>query len=74
MNLAAMKRACRLSHKNDRYDCRYRNLEEELEKIYSAHPDFILISGGAKGVDSIAEVWAKSRNLPIEESDIILFR
>lgn len=31
MNLAAMKRAYRLSHKNDRYDCRYRNLEEELE-------------------------------------------
>lgn len=40
---------------------------DELEKIYAAHPDIILISGGAKGVDSIAEEWGRFRKLPIEQ-------
>lgn len=47
-----------------------RNLKiifDELEKIYAAHPDLILISGGAKGVDSIAEEWSRFRKLPIEQ-------
>ena len=44
-----------------------KKIYDELEKIFAAHPDFILISGGARGVDSIAEEWAKSRNLPIEQ-------
>lgn len=47
-----------------------RNLKiifDELEKIYAAHPDLILISGGAKGVDSIAEEWGRFRKLPIEQ-------
>lgn len=44
-----------------------KKIYDELEKIFAAHPDFILISGEARGVDSIAEEWAKSRNLPIEQ-------
>ena len=47
-----------------------RNLKiifDELEKLYAAHQNLILISGGAKGVDSIAEEWGRFRILPIEQ-------
>lgn len=47
-----------------------RNLKiifDELEKLYAAQPNLILISGGAKGVDSIAEEWGRFRKLQIEQ-------
>ena len=40
---------------------------DELEKLYTEHPNLILISGGAKGVDSIAEEWGRFRKIQIEQ-------
>ena len=39
----------------------------KLDDVLTQHPDMILISGGAKGVDSIAENWAKSHHVFIKQ-------
>ena len=39
----------------------------ELDKVYAEHRNLVLISGGAKGADTIAEQWAESHNLVIEQ-------
>ena len=39
----------------------------ELDKFRKKNPSLVLISGGAKGADSIAEEWAKARGAPITQ-------
>ena len=42
-------------------------ISEKLNSALAEYPDMILISGGAKGVDSIGEAWAKSHNVQIQQ-------
>ncbi len=39
----------------------------ELDKFRKKNPSLALISGGAKGADTIAEEWAKARGVPITQ-------
>ena len=39
----------------------------KLDDMLLMHPNMILISGGAKGVDSIGEEWAKSHRIFVEQ-------
>lgn len=41
-------------------------IETTLDNILSVNGSFTLVSGGAQGVDSIAEDWAKRHGLPTE--------
>lgn len=41
-------------------------IETALERLLEANGEFTLVSGGAQGVDAIAEEWAKRRGLPTE--------
>ena len=53
--------------------CGSRSINNEsliFEKLNAAlvnNSDMILVSGGAKGVDSIGEAWAKSHNIQIQQ-------
>ena len=42
-------------------------ISEKLNSALAEYPDMILISGGARGVDSIGEAWAKSHNVQIQQ-------
>ena len=39
----------------------------KLDECLMKYPDMILVSGGAKGVDSIGEKWAKNNHVFIEQ-------
>lgn len=39
----------------------------KLDEILADNPDMRIISGGAKGVDSIGEDWAKSHKVEIKQ-------
>jgi hypothetical protein len=43
----------------------YKNLHRVRDVINMLPPDTIIVSGGARGVDSAAEHWAKARNLQV---------
>jgi hypothetical protein len=39
-------------------------VRQVLDDLLKQHQDLVLLSGGAKGVDFIAETWAKTHNVP----------
>lgn len=45
----------------------YERLERELDALHARHRFSIVIHGGARGADSFAEQWAKSRHVDIEK-------
>lgn len=40
-------------------------LNEVMFPILAANPDIIVVSGGARGADRVAEQWAKSWRMPV---------
>jgi hypothetical protein len=41
-------------------------LYEALDKLHSRHKFEVMIAGGARGADSLAEEWARERGVPTE--------
>ena len=41
----------------------YNLLKEHLDKIHAITPITLIISGGAKGADKLAEKWAHQNNI-----------
>ena len=44
--------------------CDYGLMKSYLDKIHSVEPLTFIVSGGAKGADSLSEKWAKENNIP----------
>lgn len=44
----------------------YDLLKKYLDKIHSVEPITLIVSGGAKGADSLSERWAKEKNIPTD--------
>lgn len=44
----------------------YKLLEKKLDYFFSNKKEVIIISGGAKGADTLGQQYAKLRNLPCE--------
>lgn len=40
-------------------------LDKAMKPILAANPDVVVVSGGARGADRVAEQWAKHWNAPI---------
>lgn len=45
----------------------YQQLKTELDHFVSQYTNMIIISGGARGADTLAREYARERNLPFEE-------
>jgi len=45
----------------------YKLLKEKVDKIHLETPISEIVSGKAKGADSLGEIWAKENNIPIKE-------
>jgi hypothetical protein len=41
-------------------------LSLELDRLHAKNTITLIISGGAVGADSLAEVWAKSKSIPVQ--------
>lgn len=41
-------------------------VEEVLTQLLCIRKDFCIISGGAKGADTLAAIWAVTRRVPLE--------
>lgn len=44
----------------------YELLKKELDNIHKETPITLIISGGAKGADSLSERWAHENNIPTQ--------
>lgn len=42
-----------------------RDVNETLDALLAKHADIQLLSGGARGIDKMAEAWAKERKVPV---------
>lgn len=41
----------------------YNHVKKVLDAIYKKHPLLLIVSGGAKGTDSLGEKWADNHNI-----------
>jgi hypothetical protein len=45
----------------------YVMVKKWLDKVLKIHPNLVIVSGNAKGADSLGERWADENNLPCEK-------
>lgn len=58
--------SCRIGVVGSRYCTDYKMIKKELDEYNLLHNIDLVVTGGAKGVDALAEKWAKENNVPLK--------